>query len=125
MTLDPTDLPVLDHWVGAPPGRGSRPAPSRTPTRPSASRPSTCASARPPTSTTRSRCARAAYETWGVASMAARQQVMFAFRELFTARREELAEILTGEHGKVLSDALGETPAAWRWWSSRAACRSW
>jgi malonate-semialdehyde dehydrogenase (acetylating)/methylmalonate-semialdehyde dehydrogenase len=33
---------------------------------------------------------------------------MFAFRELVERRKRELAEILTGEHGKVLPDALGE-----------------
>jgi malonate-semialdehyde dehydrogenase (acetylating)/methylmalonate-semialdehyde dehydrogenase len=34
--------------------------------------------------------------------------VLFAFRELLNARKQELAEILTSEHGKVISDALGE-----------------
>ena len=34
--------------------------------------------------------------------------MLFAFRELLNARKQELAEILTSEHGKVLSDALGE-----------------
>jgi malonate-semialdehyde dehydrogenase (acetylating)/methylmalonate-semialdehyde dehydrogenase len=33
---------------------------------------------------------------------------MFAFRELLNARKGELADILTAEHGKVTSDALGE-----------------
>src|SRR5690606_11038759 len=42
------------------------------------------------------------------ASIAQRQAVMFQFRELLNARKNELAEILTAEHGKVLSDALGE-----------------
>ena len=32
----------------------------------------------------------------------------FAFRELLNARKKELAAIITSEHGKVLSDALGE-----------------
>ena len=34
--------------------------------------------------------------------------IMFAFREILNARKEELAAIITAEHGKVLSDALGE-----------------
>ena len=34
--------------------------------------------------------------------------ILFAFRELLNARKEELAAIITAEHGKVLSDALGE-----------------
>ncbi len=33
---------------------------------------------------------------------------MFAFREKLNARRDELAAILTSEHGKVLGDAAGE-----------------
>ena len=34
--------------------------------------------------------------------------MLFAFRELLNARKAELAAIITAEHGKVLSDALGE-----------------
>src|SRR5687768_227490 len=45
---------------------------------------------------------------WGRTSLARRTQVLFAFRELLNSRRSELAEIITSEHGKVLSDALGE-----------------
>ena len=52
--------------------------------------------------------ASAAFAEWRDASIAKRQTVLFAFRELLNARKQELAEILTSEHGKVLSDALGE-----------------
>ncbi|RFA11500.1 methylmalonate-semialdehyde dehydrogenase (CoA acylating) [Subtercola boreus] len=52
--------------------------------------------------------AKAAFPAWRDTSLTRRQQVMFAFRELLAARRGELAEILTAEHGKVLSDAAGE-----------------
>ena len=52
--------------------------------------------------------ASAAAKSWRDASIAKRQQVMFAFREIVNARRDELARILTSEHGKVLSDAAGE-----------------
>jgi malonate-semialdehyde dehydrogenase (acetylating)/methylmalonate-semialdehyde dehydrogenase len=45
---------------------------------------------------------------WRATSLARRTQVVFRFRELLNARREELAAIITAEHGKVLSDALGE-----------------
>ncbi len=40
--------------------------------------------------------------------MAKRTAVLFDFRELLNARKQELAEIITAEHGKVVSDALGE-----------------
>ncbi|ROR89388.1 CoA-acylating methylmalonate-semialdehyde dehydrogenase [Nocardioides aurantiacus] len=52
--------------------------------------------------------ATAAAPEWGRTSLARRTQVLFAFRELLNSRREELAAIITAEHGKVLSDALGE-----------------
>ncbi|QEO14715.1 CoA-acylating methylmalonate-semialdehyde dehydrogenase [Agromyces intestinalis] len=45
---------------------------------------------------------------WRETSISKRQQVLFAFRELLNSRKGELAEILTSEHGKVLSDAAGE-----------------
>lgn len=52
--------------------------------------------------------AKEAFPGWRDASLAKRSQVLFTFRELLNARKGELAEIITGEHGKVLSDALGE-----------------
>ena len=52
--------------------------------------------------------AKAAFAEWGQTSLAKRTQVMFKFRELLEERKGELAEIITAEHGKVLSDALGE-----------------
>lgn len=52
--------------------------------------------------------AAAAFPAWADSSLAKRQSIIFAFRELLNARKGELAEILTSEHGKVLSDAGGE-----------------
>ena len=52
--------------------------------------------------------AAAAFPAWRDTSLAKRTQILFAFRELLNARKGELAEIITSEHGKVLSDALGE-----------------
>ncbi|MBJ8341993.1 CoA-acylating methylmalonate-semialdehyde dehydrogenase [Antrihabitans sp. YC3-6] len=52
--------------------------------------------------------AAAAFSEWRDTSVAKRTQVLFAFRELLNARKGELAEIITHEHGKVLADALGE-----------------
>ncbi|GAA3821166.1 CoA-acylating methylmalonate-semialdehyde dehydrogenase [Nocardioides panacisoli] len=52
--------------------------------------------------------AKEAFASWGRTSIAKRQTVMFAFRELLNARKDELAAILTSEHGKVLGDAAGE-----------------
>lgn len=52
--------------------------------------------------------AAAAFPVWRNTSVTRRQQIMFRFRELLNERKDELAEILTSEHGKVLSDAVGE-----------------
>ncbi|WP_101950073.1 CoA-acylating methylmalonate-semialdehyde dehydrogenase [Mycobacterium sp. 3519A] len=52
--------------------------------------------------------AAAAFPAWRDTSLAKRTQILFAFRELLNARKGELAEIITSEHGKVVSDALGE-----------------
>ncbi|AXK36837.1 methylmalonate-semialdehyde dehydrogenase (CoA acylating) [Streptomyces armeniacus] len=52
--------------------------------------------------------ARTAFPGWRDTSLTRRTQVLFAFRELLNARKHELAEIITAEHGKVLDDALGE-----------------
>lgn len=49
-----------------------------------------------------------ASKVWGNMSIAKRQAVLFKFRELLNERKGELAEIITSEHGKVVSDALGE-----------------
>ncbi|MUN06243.1 CoA-acylating methylmalonate-semialdehyde dehydrogenase [Agromyces luteolus] len=49
-----------------------------------------------------------AFPAWRDASIAKRQQIMFRFRELLASRTDELAAILTSEHGKVTADALGE-----------------
>jgi Aldehyde dehydrogenase family len=52
--------------------------------------------------------AAAAFPAWRDTSLAKRSAVLFAFRERLNARKDELARIMTSEHGKVVSDALGE-----------------
>ncbi len=49
---------------------------------------------------------------WRSASLSKRSGVLFAFRELLHANADELAKIVTSEHGKVLSDAHGEIARA-------------
>lgn len=49
-----------------------------------------------------------AFPDWRDMSLAKRQSIMFNFRELLNRKKSELAEVITSEHGKVLSDALGE-----------------
>jgi malonate-semialdehyde dehydrogenase (acetylating)/methylmalonate-semialdehyde dehydrogenase len=52
--------------------------------------------------------ARAAFRSWRTVSLAKRAELMFAIRELVHERKAEIAKILVAEHGKVLSDAMGE-----------------
>ncbi len=52
--------------------------------------------------------AREAFESWRYSSLTQRQNIMFAFREMVAARRREIAEVLTSEHGKTVDDAVGE-----------------
>jgi malonate-semialdehyde dehydrogenase (acetylating)/methylmalonate-semialdehyde dehydrogenase len=54
------------------------------------------------------RAAAEAFPKWRDTSLTKRTTILFAFRELLNARKKELAAIITSEHGKVLSDALGE-----------------
>jgi len=52
--------------------------------------------------------AKAASLDWGATSVARRTAVMFRFRDLVDQHANDIAALLTAEHGKVLSDSLGE-----------------
>ena len=52
--------------------------------------------------------ARKAFPAWRAMSLSKRTALFFTIRELFDHHREDIARLLTAEHGKVLSDALGE-----------------
>jgi malonate-semialdehyde dehydrogenase (acetylating)/methylmalonate-semialdehyde dehydrogenase len=52
--------------------------------------------------------AKAAFPVWRATSLSKRTDIMFRIRNLVEQRRKELAALLTAEHGKVPSDALGE-----------------
>ena len=49
-----------------------------------------------------------AWPAWANTPPLRRARVMFKLKELLERDRRELSEIVTGEHGKVLSDADGE-----------------
>ncbi len=49
-----------------------------------------------------------AAKEWAETPLGRRVSILFAFRELLDARKAELAQIISSEHGKVVSDALGE-----------------
>ncbi|MEP7245689.1 MAG: CoA-acylating methylmalonate-semialdehyde dehydrogenase [Gammaproteobacteria bacterium] len=52
--------------------------------------------------------ARGAFPAWAETAPLQRARVMFRFKALLEKHADELARLITNEHGKVLSDALGE-----------------
>src|SRR5688572_10175454 len=54
------------------------------------------------------RAARKALPGWSAVTPLQRARVMFRFKALLEAHADELARLITSEHGKVLSDARGE-----------------
>jgi malonate-semialdehyde dehydrogenase (acetylating)/methylmalonate-semialdehyde dehydrogenase len=49
-----------------------------------------------------------AFETWGDSSLSQRSKVMFRLRELLCKHEDEMAKLISSEHGKVVEDARGE-----------------
>ncbi|TMR32644.1 CoA-acylating methylmalonate-semialdehyde dehydrogenase [Actinomadura geliboluensis] len=49
-----------------------------------------------------------AFATWREVSLTRRARIMFALRDLLERHEDELARLITAEHGKVLDDARGE-----------------
>ncbi|MBD3943148.1 CoA-acylating methylmalonate-semialdehyde dehydrogenase [Microbacterium sp. NEAU-LLC] len=107
-TISRTETTVLDHWVNGAPwaGASDRSGDVYNPALGTVQKHVRFASADDVDAVVGA--ASAAWAQWRDASIAKRQSVLFAFRELLNERKEELAEILTAEHGKVLSDARGE-----------------
>jgi malonate-semialdehyde dehydrogenase (acetylating) / methylmalonate-semialdehyde dehydrogenase len=52
--------------------------------------------------------ARGAFAAWSNTSVVRRARVMFAFRELLVEHTDELARVISSEHGKTFEDAKGE-----------------
>jgi len=52
--------------------------------------------------------AKEAYKNWRQTPLSRRTEIMFKFRELVDQNRRKIAELITLEHGKTITDALGE-----------------
>lgn len=52
--------------------------------------------------------AKTAFPAWRDAPLVRRQRVMFAFRDLLQSHADDIAKLITAEHGKTLDDARGE-----------------
>ncbi len=99
---------TITHWIGGRPATGTstRTSPVWNPA--TGAQQAEVALAGVADVDTAVQAAAAAFETWGQSSLSQRTKVLFAFRELVNARTQDLAEIISDEHGKVVSDARGE-----------------
>ncbi len=52
--------------------------------------------------------AKETFSTWRSSSLSKRADILFAFRQIVHSRRDEIANLVSQEHGKVPSDAAGE-----------------
>src|SRR5699024_363617 len=52
--------------------------------------------------------ARKAAETWSQVSLTKRTKILFSMREKLAAKADDIAAVITSEHGKVFDDAQGE-----------------
>jgi hypothetical protein len=68
--------------------------------------------------------AAAAQPAWAATNPQRRARVMFEFKRLLEPDMDELAELLSSEHGKVIADSKGDISAAWKSSSSPAASRT-
>ena len=107
-TATPVPLPILSHWVDGAPvevlpehtGPIFNPATGEVIVRvPRGGKPEVDRAVA---------AAKAAFPAWRDTPLIARSQVFFAFRELVYRHREQMAALITRDHGKTFPDALGE-----------------
>ena len=100
-------LPLLGHVIGGAPDRtAARTSPVFDP---ADGRQIAATALAPPATAARAvAAAKAAWPAWSETPALQRARVMLEFRQLLEGHRDELAALITSEHGKVLSDAHGE-----------------
>ncbi|HEY3334095.1 MAG TPA: CoA-acylating methylmalonate-semialdehyde dehydrogenase [Candidatus Limnocylindrales bacterium] len=103
-----TSLPTIGHWIGGKPvaGTSGRRGPVFNPATGAQEKWVDFASLEELDAAVAA--AKAAFPAWRATSLSKRTDIMFRIRNLVDAHRTELAALLTAEHGKVPSDALGE-----------------
>ena len=103
-----TELKTIDHWIGgaAVAGTSGRTGPVYNPATGAQTGEVAFASAEEIDRAVAT--AREAFTSWRTMSLSKRADLFFRIYALFDEHREDLARLLTQEHGKVLSDALGE-----------------
>jgi malonate-semialdehyde dehydrogenase (acetylating) / methylmalonate-semialdehyde dehydrogenase len=103
-----TALPRISHWIGGAlvPGASGRTGPVFDPATGRQAKAVDLASAEEVDAAVAA--AKAAFPAWRATSLSRRTEILFEIRNQVARRRTELAALLTAEHGKVPSDALGE-----------------
>ena len=104
----PADVRCVTHWIGgkASPGTSGRTSPVYNPASGAvAARVDLAGKAEVDAAVA---VAAEAAQTWRSSSLSKRAEILFAFRALLHDRSDDLAAIITAEHGKVLGDAAGE-----------------
>jgi malonate-semialdehyde dehydrogenase (acetylating)/methylmalonate-semialdehyde dehydrogenase len=103
-----TELKTIGHWIGGEivPGGSGRTGPVYNPATGEQSGEVAFASEEEIDRAVAT--ANAAFAEWRTFSLSKRADLFFKIYDLFDRHREDLARLLTLEHGKVLSDALGE-----------------
>ena len=106
--MSSTALPRIEHWIAgqARPGHSGHEADVFNPATGIASAKVSLASRDEVGQAVAA--AQAAFPAWADTSPLRRARVMFKFLELLNAHRDELARMITAEHGKVFTDAQGE-----------------
>jgi malonate-semialdehyde dehydrogenase (acetylating) / methylmalonate-semialdehyde dehydrogenase len=101
-------LRTITHWIGGKPATGSsdRTSPVWNPA--TGEQQAEVALASTEDVDTAVQAAKAAFERWSQSSLSQRTKILFKFRELVNANVQKLAEAISDEHGKVVSDARGE-----------------
>jgi malonate-semialdehyde dehydrogenase (acetylating)/methylmalonate-semialdehyde dehydrogenase len=101
-------LPSIGHWIGGHPvgGRSGRRGPVFDPATGAQAKWVDFASLEEIDAAVAA--AKAAFPGWRATSLSKRTEILFKIRNLVDQHRRDLAALLTAEHGKVPSDALGE-----------------
>jgi malonate-semialdehyde dehydrogenase (acetylating)/methylmalonate-semialdehyde dehydrogenase len=104
----PAAVKPIEHWIGGQPyaGRSGRSGPVFNPATGQQTGEVGFASVEEVDHAVQT--AKAAFPAWRALSLSRRTELFFRIRALVHEHREEIAKLLTAEHGKVLSDALGE-----------------
>ncbi len=99
---------TVNHWIG---GKSVPSASHRTGTvwnPATGEKQATVAFASPEEVNTAVAAAKAAFPSWRSTALSRRAEIMFRMRELVDRNRRKIAELITAEHGKTISDAMGE-----------------